>query len=90
MIENEVNREDIPDVACHDCGKPLCEVAAYATYMRDEGKEYKCNVCYESDPVLRRRTEVYSRVAGYLRPVEQWNVGKQSEFRDRKTYKVGA
>ncbi|MDR1438115.1 MAG: ribonucleoside triphosphate reductase [Puniceicoccales bacterium] len=29
--------------------------------------------------------EVYSRVVGYVRPVQQWNDGKQSEFRQRKT-----
>lgn len=28
--------------------------------------------------------EIYSRVSGYLRPVNQWNRGKQSEFKDRK------
>ncbi len=86
MIENDVKRKDVPNVMCHDCGKALREVAAYATYTRDERKEYKCDVCYEADPVLRRRTEVYSRVVGYLRPVEQWNVGKQAEFGDRKTF----
>ncbi len=30
--------------------------------------------------------EVYSRVVGYLRPVNQWNKGKQREFSDRKTF----
>lgn len=30
--------------------------------------------------------EVYSRVVGYFRPVNQWNAGKQQEFRDRKTF----
>jgi len=30
--------------------------------------------------------EVYSRVVGYLRPVDQWNEGKQEEFRQRKTF----
>ncbi|MCG8473117.1 MAG: ribonucleoside triphosphate reductase [Desulfobacterales bacterium] len=33
-------------------------------------------------------TEVYSRVVGYLRPVSQWNNGKQSEFCMRETFKV--
>jgi len=28
--------------------------------------------------------ECYSRVVGYFRPVEQWNKGKQEEFKDRK------
>lgn len=32
--------------------------------------------------------EVYSRVVGYFRPVEQWNKGKQEEFKERKEYKV--
>jgi ribonucleoside-triphosphate reductase len=31
---------------------------------------------------------VYSRVVGYLRPVKQWNEGKQAEYRRRKTFKV--
>jgi ribonucleoside-triphosphate reductase (formate) len=36
------------------------------------------------------RTEVYSRVVGYFRPVQNWNAGKQEEFRQRKTYVVDA
>jgi ribonucleoside-triphosphate reductase len=36
-------------------------------------------------PQCRSTTEVYSRVVGYLRPVQQWNEGKQQEFRMRKT-----
>lgn len=32
------------------------------------------------------RTEVYSRVVGYFRPIQQWNKGKQQEFKDRKTF----
>jgi ribonucleoside-triphosphate reductase (formate) len=34
--------------------------------------------------LLKVPTEVYSRVCGYYRPVNQWNKGKQSEFEDRK------
>jgi len=37
-------------------------------------------------PTCRSKTEVYSRVVGYLRPVEQWNDGKQAEFADRRSY----
>ena len=36
----------------------------------------------------RTKCEVYSRVVGYLRPVQQWNEGKQEEFKDRKTFKA--
>ena len=32
--------------------------------------------------------EVYSRIVGYLRPVQDWNKGKQQEFVERKTYTV--
>jgi ribonucleoside-triphosphate reductase len=34
------------------------------------------------------KTEVYSRVVGYFRPVQQWNKGKQEEFKDRKEFQV--
>ncbi|WP_051328047.1 ribonucleoside triphosphate reductase [Desulfatirhabdium butyrativorans] len=37
-------------------------------------------------PICGQETEVYSRVVGYLRPVRQWNNGKQAEYRIRKTY----
>jgi len=39
-------------------------------------------------PVCKRDTEVYSRVVGYLRPVNQWNPGKQAEFGLRKSFSV--
>lgn len=37
-----------------------------------------------------QKTEVYSRVVGFYRPVKQWNDGKQQEFEDRKTYVISA
>ena len=36
--------------------------------------------------VTRQRCEVYSRVVGYIRPITQWNPGKQSEYTDRVTF----
>ncbi|MBN2414221.1 ribonucleoside triphosphate reductase [bacterium] len=39
-------------------------------------------------PECGRATEIYSRIVGYLRPVSQWNVGKQSEFRARIPFKL--
>jgi ribonucleoside-triphosphate reductase len=45
------------------------------------GKQTNCPVC-------NKDTEIYSRVAGYLRPIKQWNDGKQAEFRMRKAFKV--
>jgi anaerobic ribonucleoside-triphosphate reductase len=41
-------------------------------------------------PVCGAQSEVYSRVVGYLRPVDQWNDGKQAEFAIRKTFDKSA
>jgi ribonucleoside-triphosphate reductase (formate) len=41
---------------------------------------------YKQCPVCAANCEVYSRVVGYLRPVDQWNDGKQAEFAIRKTF----
>jgi hypothetical protein len=32
--------------------------------------------------------EVYSRIVGYLRPIQNWHEGKQQEFKERKTFLV--
>jgi len=45
------------------------------------GEHYTCPKC-------NVKTEVYSRVVGYLRPVQQWNKGKKEEFKQRKTFVV--
>jgi len=58
---------------------PTFSVCASHGYL--EGEQPICPVC-------RRETEVYSRVVGYLRPVKQWNAGKQTEYADRKMFKV--
>jgi ribonucleoside-triphosphate reductase len=42
----------------------------------------------ESCPRCGGAAEVYSRVVGYLRPVNQWNEGKVEEFKARKTFKL--
>ena len=46
-----------------------------------QGEEYTCPTCHE-------KTEVYSRITGYYRPVQNWNNGKAQEFKDRKEYKI--
>ncbi|MEE1477458.1 MAG: anaerobic ribonucleoside-triphosphate reductase, partial [Eggerthellaceae bacterium] len=47
------------------------------------GEVYECPCCHE-------KTEVYSRITGYYRPVQNWNDGKSQEFKDRKVYDVEA
>ncbi len=54
----------------------ICPVHGYIA-----GEQWECPICH-------RKTEVYSRVVGYLRPVSHWNKGKKEEFKERKTFAV--
>ncbi|MBQ3554529.1 MAG: ribonucleoside triphosphate reductase [Clostridia bacterium] len=45
------------------------------------GEQYVCPHCGEN-------AEVYSRITGYYRPVQNWNDGKTQEFKDRKVYDI--
>ena len=47
-----------------------------------EGEQPVCPYC-------GKPTEVYSRITGYYRAVQNWNDGKAQEFRDRRTYNIG-
>ena len=58
---------------------PTYSVCADHGYI--PGEVYKCPVCGKT-------TEVYSRITGYYRPVQNWNDGKRAEFADRKVYDV--
>jgi hypothetical protein len=40
----------------------------------------------EGDNMVQTKCEIYSRIVGYIRPVEQWHEGKQAEFSDRKKF----
>ncbi len=46
------------------------------------GEQYTCPICGKT-------TEVYSRITGYYRPVQNFNDGKAQEFKDRKVYDIG-
>ncbi|MEE4607323.1 MAG: anaerobic ribonucleoside-triphosphate reductase [Desulfobacteraceae bacterium] len=84
---------------CYDCQAEVevtatpqsdgIHIVGGAVYEQMEGHFFlKCDACHRKDPVLRnfQACEVYSRVVGYLRPVAQWNDGKQAEFSLRKTF----
>ena len=58
---------------------PTYSVCADHGYLA--GEVYKCPHC-------GRATEVYSRITGYYRPVQNWNDGKREEFKDRKVYNI--
>ncbi len=55
----------------------VCKDHGYLT-----GEQFKCPICGQP-------TEVYSRITGYYRPVQNWNDGKAQEYKDRKVYNVG-
>ena len=42
----------------------------------------------EEQPTVRVPVECYSRIVGYLRPVQNWHQGKQQEFSERKTFRL--
>ena len=47
------------------------------------GEHFTCPKCLVEQPC-----EVYSRVVGYIRPVQQWHVGKREEYDNRKVFKL--
>ena len=55
----------------------ICQQHGYLS-----GEQHSCPVCGAN-------TEVYSRITGYYRPVQNWNDGKCEEFKDRKVYDIG-
>ena len=55
----------------------ICSVHGYIQGERD--------TC----PICGKKTEIYSRITGYYRPVQNWNDGKIQEFRDRRVYDIG-
>jgi len=82
---------------CHDCKKEIKiennEILnGKELIYNDNGEKIailKCNQCFDKNPSLTnfRKCEVYSRVVGYLRPIQQWNEGKKQEYKERKKYK---
>jgi ribonucleoside-triphosphate reductase len=55
----------------------VCEDHGYIA-----GEQWGCPTC-------NKTTEIYSRITGYYRSVERYNIGKKQEYRDRLTYKNG-
>jgi len=58
---------------------PTYSVCADHGYIA--GEVYECPTC-------GKKTEVYSRITGYYRPIQNWNDGKRKEFADRKVYDI--
>jgi anaerobic ribonucleoside-triphosphate reductase len=89
--------QDNNSVFCHDCEAELKveneEIKGGKQLKYKDGEEeymiFKCDKCFEKNPSLNKykKCEVYSRVCGYLRPVQQYNVAKVEEYKNRKTFK---
>jgi ribonucleoside-triphosphate reductase len=60
---------------------PTFSICPVHGYLKGEQKTCPRPKCGES-------CEIYSRVVGYLRPVKQWNKGKQEEFKTRKVFRL--
>lgn len=50
-----------------------------------DGEHFECPKC-----AIKQPCEVYSRIVGYIRPIQQWNKGKKQEYKERKEYKTPA
>ena len=86
------------EAVCIGCGK-LCTVEVERTspteivinkgaigIRRSNGEmHFKCDACAD-DPDWGMPIDVYSRVVGFLRPVQYWNPGKQEEYHMRKVF----
>ncbi len=87
-------------IICHDCKKEITDIKIDEKNQKITGAVFyewkdkmfaKCPECFKKDSVLRnfQRAEVYSRVVGYLRPVQQWHQGKKEEYEDRVEFAKG-
>jgi anaerobic ribonucleoside-triphosphate reductase len=75
LVKKIVNNHRLPYFTL----TPTFSVCPSHGYLK--GEQVHCPKCHSE-------TEIYSRVVGYLRPVKQWNNGKQAEYRMRRTFKV--
>ena len=97
-MKNQKNNDKKEKIICCDCKTKIkiegIEIKDGSRLVYEDNGEkfevFKCNDCFKKDPSLKnfRKCEVYSRVVGYLRPVQQWNPSKVQEFKERKEYKI--
>jgi anaerobic ribonucleoside-triphosphate reductase len=80
-------------ILCHDCKKHILKgLTLFYENNREKIKIYKCESCYEKNPGLKnfQKCEVYSRIVGYIRPIQQWHKGKQQEFSERTEFRCSS
>jgi anaerobic ribonucleoside-triphosphate reductase len=64
-----------------------CACAHHAHTVPAKQSSESC-ACTAENGACNKETQVYSRVVGYIRPTDHWNVAKKEEFEHRKTYKM--
>lgn len=70
---------------CYNYKLPYISITPTFSVCKDHGyisgEHFTCPHC-------GKPTEVWSRIVGYYRPVQNWNRGKQEEYRERRTYRI--
>ena len=75
LVRKIAENYSLPD----DTLSPMYSVCKNHGYI--SGEHFECPDCGE-------HTEVYSRITGYYRPVQNWNDGKAQEYKERKVYNI--
>jgi ribonucleoside-triphosphate reductase len=69
-------------------GKHLKEGDKMVTFKSEKERLFRMIDRQDELQKKRTRTEIYSRIVGYIRPITQWNLGKISEWNDRVEFKI--
>jgi len=77
LIKKVFNNFHLPYVTI----TPTFSICPHHGYL--SGEHFLCPKC-----IIEQPCEVYSRVVGYIRPVQQWHVGKKQEFKERREFKI--
>ncbi len=101
IFNSEKNASDAflkDNVNCFDCGCKITlkeddiENGSLLSYKEDNEDIFifKCDDCFAKNKEIAdyKECEIYTRIVGYLRPVKQYNPGKQQEYKERVEYKV--
>ena len=77
LVKTAFTKFDLPYITI----TPTFSICPTHGYL--SGEHFECPKC-----TVKQVCEVYSRVVGYIRPVQQYHIGKQQEYKERKEFKV--
>ena len=77
--------KEFVNMVCHNYSLPYFTITPSFSICPEHGY---INGEVSECPECQGKTEIYSRVVGYLRPINQWNEGKQAEFSIRKRFSL--